>query len=64
MNKTYTPRGNVDYTSLSSGIKVSDDILKNNEKLIDYYEGKRCTLCSMVMDVGEKGCCKYYRGDF
>ena len=47
--------------------RIDQEYLKTNNKITEYYEGKKCPVCHMMKDVGEEGVCKHclevYAGD-
>jgi hypothetical protein len=44
--------------------RISQKYIDENEKLTDFYNGRPCPKCKMLMDPGERGPCKYCTGDW
>jgi hypothetical protein len=63
--RTYQLRkSSLSYGTVNSPIKISKETLDNNTLMLDFENGAPCPKCHMLMDIGERGPCKYCIGDW
>jgi hypothetical protein len=43
---------------------INSNHILTNEKITDYIKAFHCPKCHMIMDIGERGECKYCTGEY